>query len=248
MANFGFISMAPAITAVAEQVTVVDGIVDDILEDTDATIPEALAVVDGIVDDILVDTDATIPEALAVVDGIVDGIVNDTNVVIPTAIGILGDQHAALAAEHVVIDGIVENILVDTDATIPAAIAAIPKRGQVLSGADDTTSNVHVIMLDVSGSGIIYQIYLAKGVAGIGYMKVTVDGKPSNFQTVADDLGKYFAQVAYVKAPTPFKGFVHALDDENTNLLHIEFKTQFRIEIRSNDVNAVYCGWLYGGD
>lgn len=72
MANSGFISMAPAIAAVAAQITTVDGIVDDILEDTGETLPgehAELAIehvaIDGIVDYILEDTDITIPAAIA---------------------------------------------------------------------------------------------------------------------------------------------------------------------------------------
>jgi len=75
-----------SVAAVADQITTVDGIVDDILVDTSTTIPDTLTTIDGIVDDILTDTGTTLPATLSgiegkvdTIDGIVDNILIDTN-------------------------------------------------------------------------------------------------------------------------------------------------------------------------
>ena len=97
--------------AIKDAIDVVDGIVDDVLEDTGTTL-------DGIVDSILEDTGTTIPATITTIDneietidGIVDNILVDTGTTIPGTI--------------TTIDGIVDDILEDTGTTLPTAIAAI---------------------------------------------------------------------------------------------------------------------------
>lgn len=167
MANFGFISMAPAIAAVAAQITTVDGIVDDIL----------------------VDTGETLPGEHAVIDGIVDGILNDTGTVIPTAIGILGDQNTALAAEHVVIDGIVDDILEDTGVTLQGEHLTLAGGLDILTQEEDqrktpkmvcgtTAGTEYVNVLNITDKGFLTGI--EQGVAaftadGYANLKIIID-------------------------------------------------------------------------
>lgn len=150
MANFGYISMAPAIAEVADQITAVDGIVDDILVDTNETIPLAIAGVNTIVTQ----------SGLILID------FNEN--VLP-----------ALAAEHMVIDGIVENILVDTGATIPAAITAKAIRGEFKEEVYDAVPGdiVYHDVLNISGSSGVLCYIIAWMATTNGKIRLTLDSK-----------------------------------------------------------------------
>lgn len=150
MANTGNISMAPQLAAIAAQITVVDGIVDDILEDTGTTLPGEHAAIGVVTDAILVDTETTLP-----------------------------GEHVVLAAEHGIIDGNVDNILVDTDVTIPALIAAKNIRGNLITfpGYDgipgDTAYHDALNLTDETGKLMRVQCYCAT--TG-GSVRITIDG------------------------------------------------------------------------
>ncbi len=222
MANTGFISMAPAIAAVAAQITTVDGIVDDILVDTDNTIPAALtviddemAVVDGIVDDILVDTDATIPAVLTVIDN-----------------------------EMAVVDGIVDNILVDTDATIPAAIAAIRNRGE-FEIASYKAAPGHINYLDVvnqSGSSGKLIMVFAGMVGSNGRIWITLVSSVSNGLQIQAAQTKYFEIVLLADT------FEIQTTDTMTWLM-LEYRNDFRVELKQdNGANQMECYVFFQDD
>ncbi len=114
------------------KVDTIDGIVDDILTDTNTTLPATLSsmdgkldAIDGVVDDILEDTGTTLPGTLStisgkvdVVDGIVDLILVDTSTTIPAEL-------SGIESKVDTIDGIVDAILVDTDTTLPDLISTV---------------------------------------------------------------------------------------------------------------------------
>jgi hypothetical protein len=77
--------------ALATALATVDGIVDDILEDTGTTLPATLTTIDGVVDDILVDTGTTLPAAIAANSGSAPSAATVANAVWSTALG----AHAA---------------------------------------------------------------------------------------------------------------------------------------------------------
>jgi len=68
------------------KIDTIDGIVDDILEDTGTTIPGTITTIDGIVDDILEDTGTTIPGTISTMQGNVDDILTDTETTLDTLI------------------------------------------------------------------------------------------------------------------------------------------------------------------
>jgi hypothetical protein len=82
--------------ALATALATVDGIVDDILEDTGTTLPATLTTIDGVVDDILVDTGTTLPAAIAANSGSAPSATTVANAVWSTALG----AHAAGTAGH----------------------------------------------------------------------------------------------------------------------------------------------------
>ncbi len=118
MSNFSSISMAPLIAALAAQVTVVDGIVDEILVDTDITIPLGLnavlteiGVVDGNVDILTQEADQrSVPK---VYSNSYNGtaftdIVNITDKGVLTGISTFLTQYTAASFIHwkIIVDGV----------------------------------------------------------------------------------------------------------------------------------------------
>ena len=85
-----------------------------------------IAIVDGVVDNILEDTGTTIPATLSTIDGIVDTILLDTAELQTDDIpGKITTAHSTTNGKIDVVDGIVDNILTDTGTTLVAQITAL---------------------------------------------------------------------------------------------------------------------------
>ena len=106
------------------------------LPGTLAALAAALAVVDGIADEILEDTGTVIPSDLVGLIDITDAILEDTGTTLPVQIDldhtsmtdsinqILVDTSETLPAEHAAMSATLAEILEDTDATLPALITS----------------------------------------------------------------------------------------------------------------------------
>ena len=132
------------------------------------------------------------------------------------------------------IDGIVDAIKTKTDAT-PQNV-----RGTVLSGRLLTTSAAFVDVINLTGHGILYNLYA--GLSNVGdtiELHVIIDGKTSNVFTFTGSLIIQNLMPSYASPAFYFYISSRDLVDGDNNLFNLEFDTSLIVQIRrsagSND-------------
>ena len=179
--------LATEIASIDTKIDTVDGIVDNILADTNELqsddVPGLIAALDTVVDRVEADTQS-IETKIDTIDGIVDDILVDTGTTIPATL-------TTIDSEIGVIDGIVDDILEDTGTTIPATLTTIDSEIGVIDGIVDN------ILVDTAEIGT----------AGAGLTDVTLNAasvdliwnETASGHTSAGTFGKYLdAQVSAV--------------------------------------------------
>lgn len=225
MANFCYVSPGPALVAIADQITTVDGIVDDILVDTGTTIPDAQAVTDGKVDEILVDTGTDIPAAQAVTDGKIDEILVDTGTDIPAAQGVT--------------DGLVETVDAVVDAIRTTDVteikAAFSKKfiHQTEKRISVTTAETEyqTIIEETNKAGIIKAINVKTSAGASSRVQITIDG------------GTPFLKLCNAGEDVTLRLNESATDDliivdgvkDEKNVINLRFYDSIKVEFKSGE-------------
>jgi len=103
-----------------------------------------------------------------------------------------------------------------------------------------TVSNVYITILDISGNGILYQLFLSKVAAGNAIMKLTIDGVSQEIT-----MGAAGYQADFDNDMTSANTFSMGAMGVN-NGLQVFFNTSLKIEYKSDDANLARIKVHYG--
>jgi len=105
-----------------------------------------------------------------------------------------------------------------------------------------TNSLTYITVIDYSGKGVIYRMFIKGRTTNNTWLKVTIDGVVSELEVTGG--GVWF--VYYNPLYSLTQWFEN--DSDNTQALNMEFKTNFKVEAKSTNAGETTNGMIHYGD